>query len=188
MIKAITGNMFSGKSYTLIGMLNKLISTPKDYRRVKIFKPKIDTRDKGMIKSRDSSVTYSAILIEDLNEINQYVDAYVETIVIDEVQFLKGDISVIIDLHLKGIDFIIAGLNQTSEQKPFGLMRDILCIATDIEILKAKCEYCGGINAYYSYLEGKNKEDAILVDGFYRPICRKCLNNILNKESWNNER
>jgi thymidine kinase len=184
MIKVITGSMFSGKSYALIGTLNKLISNPQDYRRVKIFKPKIDTRNEGIIKSRDSSTTYSAIPIENLNEINQYADNYVGTIVIDEAQFLKGDVSTIIDLHLKGIDFIISGLNQTSEQKPFGLMRDILCIATDIEILKAKCEYCGRINADYSFLEGENKEDDILVDGFYRPICRKCLENIVKENKY----
>lgn len=176
MIKVITGAMFSGKSFELIELLKAL-----DMNTVKIFKPNIDTRDKGIIKSRATSKTYMALLIDDLKEIPQYIDNNTKTIVIDEAQFLTGDISIIIDLHLKGYDFIIAGLNLTSERKPFGLMKDIMCIATDIEILKAKCICCNKINADYTY-SIKNKKEDILVGEYYIPICRECLGEkILNK-------
>ena len=96
MIKVITGTMFSGKSFELIGLLKQL-----DINTVKIFKPNIDTRDKGIIKSRNSNQVYAALLIDDLSEIPQYIDENVKTIVIDEAQFLKGDVSIIMDLHLK---------------------------------------------------------------------------------------
>ena len=176
MIKVITGAMFSGKSFELIELLKAL-----DMNTVKIFKPNIDTRDKGIIKSRTTSKTYTALLIDDLKEIPQYIDNNTKTIVIDEVQFLTGDISIIVDLHLKGYDFIIAGLNLTSERKPFGLMKDIMCIATDIEILKAKCICCNKINADYTY-SIKNKKEDILVGEYYIPICRECLGGkILNE-------
>lgn len=176
MIKVITGAMFSGKSFELIELLKAL-----DMNTVKIFKPNIDTRDKGIIKSRATSKTYMALLIDDLKEIPQYIDNNTKTIVIDEAQFLTGDISIIIDLHLKGYDFIIAGLNLTSERKPFGLMKDIMCIATDIEILKAKCICCNKINADYTY-SIKNKKEDILVGEYYIPICRECLGEkILNE-------
>lgn len=176
MIKVITGTMFSGKSFELIELLKAL-----DMNTVKIFKPNIDTRDKGIIKSRATSKTYTALLIDDLKEIPQYIDNNTKTIVIDEVQFLTGDISIIVDLHLKGYDFIIAGLNLTSERKPFGLMKDIMCIATDIEILKAKCICCNKINADYTY-SIKNKKEDILVGEYYIPICRECLGGkILNE-------
>lgn len=176
MIKVITGAMFSGKSFELIELLKAL-----DMNTVKIFKPNIDTRDKGIIKSRATSKTYMALLIDDLKEIPQYIDNNTKTIVIDEVQFLTGDISIIVDLHLKGYDFIIAGLNLTSERKPFGLMKDIMCIATDIEILKAKCICCNKINADYTY-SIKNKKEDILVGEYYIPICRECLGGkILNE-------
>lgn len=176
MIKVITGAMFSGKSFELIELLKAL-----DMNTVKIFKPNIDTRDKGIIKSRATSKTYTALLIDDLKEIPQYIDNNTKTIVIDETQFLTGDISIIVDLHLKGYDFIIAGLNLTSERKPFGLMKDIICIATDIEILKAKCICCNKINADYTY-SIKNKKEDILVGEYYIPICRECLGGkILNE-------
>lgn len=176
MIKVITGAMFSGKSFELIELLKAL-----DMNTVKIFKPNIDTRDKGIIKSRATSKTYTALLIDDLKEIPQHIDNNTKTIVIDEAQFLTGDISIIVDLHLKGYDFIIAGLNLTSERKPFGLMKDIMCIATDIEILKAKCICCNKINADYTY-SIKNKKEDILVGEYYIPICRECLGEkILNE-------
>lgn len=114
MIKVITGAMFSGKSFELIELLREL-----DMNTVKIFKPNIDTRDKGIIKSRVTAKAYTALLIDDLKEIPQCIDENVKTIVIDEAQFLKGNVSIIIDLHLKGYDFIIAGLNLASERKPF---------------------------------------------------------------------
>ena len=69
MIKVITGAMFSGKSFELIELLKAL-----DMNTVKIFKPNIDTRDKGIIKSRATSKTYTALLIDDLKEIPQYID------------------------------------------------------------------------------------------------------------------
>lgn len=176
MIKVITGAMFSGKSFELIELLKAL-----DINTVKIFKPNIDTRDKGIIKSRVTLEAYMALLIDDLKEIPQYIDNNTKTIVIDEAQFLTGDISIIVDLHLKGYDFIIAGLNLTSERKPFGLMRDIMCVATDIEILKAKCICCNKINADYTY-SIKNKKEDILVGEYYIPICRECLGGkILNE-------
>lgn len=180
MIKVITGAMFSGKSFELIELLRKL-----DINTVKIFKPTIDTRDKGIIKSRNSNHIYAALLIDDLDEIPQYIDNDTKTIVIDEVQFLKGDVSIIIDLHLKGYDFIISGLNLTSERKPFGLMRDIMCIATDIKILQAKCICCDKINAEYTY-SIKNKKEDILVGEYYLPICRSCLNKVVNMKGKDN--
>lgn len=176
MIKVITGAMFSGKSYRLIELIKEL-----DENTIEIFKPNIDTRDKGIIKSRDSEETYSAFLIDNLNEIPNYIDDKVKTIIIDEAQFLIGDISIIVDLHLKGYDFIISGLNLTSERKPFGLMKDILCVATDIEILKAKCICCDRINADYTY-SIKNKKEDILIGEYYVPICKECLGGkILNE-------
>ena len=176
MIKVITGTMFSGKSFELIGLLKQL-----DINTVKIFKPNIDTRDKRIIKSRNSNQVYAALLIDDLSEMPQYIDENVKTIVIDEAQFLKGDVSIIMDLHLKGYDFIISGLNLTSERKPFGLMKDIMCIATDIKILKAKCICCNRINADYTY-SIKNKQEDILIGEYYVPICRECLGGkILNE-------
>ncbi len=175
MIKVITGAMFSGKSFELIELLREL-----DMDTVKIFKPNIDTRDKGIIKSRNTNQVYEALLIDDLAEIPQWIDENVKTIVIDEAQFLKGDVSIIMDLHLKGYDFIIAGLNLTSERKPFGIMKDFLSIATKVEVLYAKCAICGEEKAIYTKYLGKEKNADVLVSDDYYPVCRKCLKEVEN--------
>ena len=49
MIKVITGSMFSGKSLKVIKLLNKL-----NKNKIIIFKPKTDTRDNNILKSRKS--------------------------------------------------------------------------------------------------------------------------------------
>lgn len=185
MIKVITGAMYSGKSYRVIELLEGL-----DINKTLLFKPKIDTRDNEFLKSRKSDMIYKGILIDKIEEIKDYINEDTKTIVIDEAQFLIGDVQTIIDLHLSGIDFIISGLNLTSELKPFGIMKEIMCIATDIEILNAKCECCGNINAEYTYSVDKDKVNDILVNGNYFPICKNCLENILNinKEKDKNER
>lgn len=175
MIKVITGAMYSGKSYRVIELLEGL-----DINRILLFKPKIDTRDNEFLKSRKSDITYKGILIDKIEEIKDYINEDTKTIVIDEAQFLIGDIQTIIDLHLSGIDFIISGLNLTSDMEPFGIMKEIMCIATDIEILKAKCSKCGKETAEYTQTKVCKATD-ILVDnekgeGIYFPICRECLN------------
>lgn len=175
MIKVITGSMFSGKSYELIKTIKG-----KDIKTVKIFKPSLDTRDEGIIKSRKSKKVYRALLIDSLEEIPQYIDENTKTIVIDEAQFLKGNVSIIVDLHLKGYDFIIAGLNLTSERKPFGLMRNIMCIATEVKILKAKCLFCHKERAEYTCYALEVKKEDIFIGNGYIPVCRECLNDILN--------
>ena len=173
MIKVITGSMLSGESLKVIKLLNKL-----NKNKIIIFKPKTDTRDNNILKSRKSKKNYNSILIDKLEEIPNYLNKNIKTIVIDEAQFLEGDVKTIINLHLKGYDFIISGLNLTSEEKPFGLMGDLLCIATDIEVLKSKCYCCNKKKAEYNCLFENSKKEDVLIEGDYYPVCRKCLGEI----------
>ena len=71
------------------------------------------------------------------------------------------------------IDIYIAGLSQTSEHKPFGCMPNILAISNNIYNLKARCS-CGK-TAYYTYCKVNKKDDVLIGDIEYEPICRKCL-------------
>ena len=175
MIRVITGCMFSGKSTKLVGIALYLKN-----KNIQVFKPKIDTRDNGILKSRNRDISFEATLIENLEEIPQKLKENVKIIIIDETQFLKGDISTIVNLHLKGYDFIVAGLNLTSERKPFGIMKDFLSIATKVEVLYAKCAICGEEKAIYTKYLGKEKSEDVIVSDDYYPICRKCLKEVEN--------
>ena len=59
MIRVITGCMFSGKSTKLIGIALYLKN-----KNIQVFKPKIDTRDNGILKSRNRDISFEATLIE----------------------------------------------------------------------------------------------------------------------------
>jgi thymidine kinase len=108
----------------------------------------MNTRDDG-IKSKNIKENVPAIEIEDLKEIPNLLKKNTRTIFIDEANFLTGDVSVLTELNInKNIDIYIAGLNMTSEQKPFGIMPNILAISDFIEISKSYCTICNREASY----------------------------------------
>ena len=138
------------------------------------FKPRINTRDDG-IKSKDIKDNVDAILIDDLSEILDYIKNNTRTIFIDEGNFLKGDVSVLTDLSIdKNIDIYVCGLNMTSEQKPFGIMPNILSVSDEIEICKGYCTECNR-PASYTYFEGGKNSDIVVGDSGYITLCEDCL-------------
>ena len=170
MIKTFTGPMFSGKTSALLtvyfNMWNK--------KNIMCFKPKMNTRDDG-IKSKNIRENVPAIEIEDLKEIPKHLKKNTRTIFIDEANFLKGDVSILTDLNInKNIDIYIAGLNMTSEQKPFGIMPNILAISDFIEISKSYCTICNR-EASFTYFEGNKEGDIIVGDSGYISLCEECL-------------
>ena len=176
MIKTFTGPMFSGKTTALLStyfnMWNK--------KNIMCFKPKMNTRDDG-IKSKNIRENVPAIEIEDLSEIPKLLKKNTRTIFIDEANFLTGDVSILTDLNInKNVDIYIAGLNMTSEQKPFGIMPDILAISDYIEISKSYCTICNR-EASYTYFEGNKNDDIIVGDNGYISLCEECLRKKMTK-------
>lgn len=170
MIKIITGPMFSGKSNTL------LADYEKKYHKQKIllFKPKLDTRDYGFLKTRQGKKV-AAILIDDLSEIKDHLTPLISTVFIDEANFLTGEATTLLDLSIDAeIDIIISGLNLTSEQLPFGIMPNLMAIADEIVFKNASCNDCNR-DAIYTYYDG-HKLDSILVgNDDYIALCSRCL-------------
>ena len=187
MINTYVGPMFSGKSDSLITIYNNIWNKSI----VIAFKPKNDSRDEDYIKSKNSEVRIPAIYIEDLAEIPKYViDNNVHTVFIDEAQFLKGDVEVLIDLNVNyDIDFYIAGLDMTSEQKPFGLMPDLMAVSDTVTKVKGFCVECNKPSVY-TYYEGKKDGDVLVGDSGYTSLCPACLKKkVLSRKKVNkNER
>ena len=102
-ITVYTGPMFSGKTNLLLGAYERATIA---HKKVLAFKPKIDDRfGKNVIKSRRfgeidaTNITY----IDDLKKYD--VDVYI----IDEFQFLQGDIKTIVEMaDEKGKTFFIS--------------------------------------------------------------------------------
>ena len=136
---------------------------------------------KTILNQKNSPTVIPAIYIEYLEEIDDYLNKLetegrkISTVFIDEAQFLKGDVSVLSDLSVyKNIDFYIAGLDMTSEQKPFGLMPFILAIANNVKKIKGYCVECNK-ESEFTYYDGEKDGDVLVGDGNYECLCRKCL-------------
>lgn len=171
MIKTYTGPMHSGKTSAMITDYKKIWNK----KFVRVFKPLCDTRDVGEMRSKDFVEGIPATCIETFDEILQYIDEGVRTIFIDEVQLIKGNVSVLSYLSIVyDMDIYLAGLNMTSEQEPFLIMPQIIAISDDVVNVKASCYDCGR-EASYTYFDGDKSEAIQVGDAGYFPLCGKCL-------------
>lgn len=171
MITTFTGPMHSSKSEEIINLFDKIYNK----ENILAFKPKIDTRDVGVIRSKGSNKVVDAICINNLEEILPYVKEDTANIIIDEIQFLKGDVKVLLYLSImKDIDIYCAGLNQTSEQEPFGIMPFVLAASDRVVNTVASCNICGR-DANYTYHIGNKDTDVEVGDDNYLSLCSKHL-------------
>ena len=126
-INVFTGPMKCGKSHVILQEAKRQMTAGKT---IQIFKPGIDTRfSKDYVQDRNGN-KLKAVNIDNIDELKDYdADVYI----IDEFQFLNGDVKVIEDLAQEGKKFYIAGLNLTAEKKPFGKMGDLLCVSDHVK-------------------------------------------------------
>ncbi len=172
-INVFTGPMKSGKSGTIINTANYLINQGEN---VKVFKPAIDDRfSSDFVQDRDGN-KIAAINIGKIDELENYdADSYV----IDEFQFLEGDLNIIKNLASRGKKFYIAGLNFTTEKKVFGHMGDIIKTSNNVQVLKAHCDCCGSTNAIYSYCTAEKTGDILVAgDDVYLAVCSECYDKL----------
>jgi len=176
-INVFTGPMKCGKTQKILDEAQKQQIAGKN---IKVFKPKLDDRFSDAEVISRKGYRLDAVGIDCIDEIKKYdADVYV----IDEFQFLKGDLTELYNLAQKGKKFFISGLNLTAERKPFGKMGDLLCMSDNVQMLTAVCENCRNDNAIYTYYKGENKTGDILVgDDCYMPVCRKCYEKLVEQE------
>ena len=175
-INVYTGPMKCGKSQKIFNELKRQLIAGKN---IKVFKPLLDNRAGDAVISTRAGNSINAINIQSINEIEKYdADSYF----IDEFQFLEGNVKTIEKLADNGKKFYIAGLNLTSDKKPFGKMGDLMCIADNIKMMTSICEICKNDNAVFSYFKGKKDQDIVIGDGEYIPVCRKCYEKLKKGE------
>jgi len=177
-INVYTGPMKCGKTQKILDEAQRQEIAGKN---IKIFKPNIDDRFSNVEVISRKGYKTNAIGIDDISQIKNYdADVYV----IDEFQFLKGDLQELNNLAKNGKKFYIAGLNLTSERKPFGKMGELMCMSDNVQMLTAVCENCRNDNAIYTYYKGNNKSQDILVgDTEYMPLCRKCYEKLIKTKN-----
>lgn len=175
-INVFTGPMKCGKSHVILQEAKRQLIAGKT---IQIFKPEIDSRfPDDYVQDRNGN-KLKAVNINNINDIENYdADVYI----IDEFQFLDGDVSTIEKLAQNGKKFFIAGLNLTAEKKPFGKMGDLLCVSDHVTTMTSICEICKRDNAIFSfYTGGKKEQDIVIGDSEYVPVCRECYNDMVKK-------
>ena len=175
-INVYTGPMKCGKTQKILDEVQRQKIAGKN---TVLFKPSIDTRfEQDYIVSRDGK-KLQAIQIQNLNEIEKYdADVYI----IDEFQFLDGDLNILQELTSKNKKFYISGLNLTSECKPFGKMGELMCMADSVNMLTAICENCRCENAIFTYYKGNKDAEILIGDSEYMPLCRNCYNKLMSQK------
>jgi thymidine kinase len=176
MIKVFTGPMKSGKSEEMLREVNRKKKYAK--KNVLVVKPDTDRRfSEDINKSRDNR-EIDCVTIPAMNPeyIYTLIDNSVQAIAIDEAQFFEKlqIVHVVQDLHDKGYEVLIAGLNMDSDRRTFSYMPELMAIADEIVLLKAVCEFCGSENATYSYADFDKQKEIVIGDEIYKACCHKC--------------
>lgn len=170
-IEVITGCMFSGKTEELIRRLRRAQIAKQ---KVKIFKPKIDSRysHESIVSHNEQSLP--SILIEDVIEILSYADD-AQVIGIDEAQFFnEGIVHICNLLASKGKRVIVAGLDQDYTGKPFEPMPQLLAIAEYITKQHAICVVCGNPADKTQRKISESERVIVGAADIYEARCRKC--------------
>lgn len=170
-IRVICGPMFSGKTKTLIRVINDYQLANKS---VLVFKPKIDNRyGRNELVSHDKD-SVPAVEISEPKEIIDYILS-ADVIAIDEVQFFDESVIKVIELIAeKGKTCIVSGLDLDYRARPFGAMPDVLAIADEIIKLNSVCTFCSG-HARFSHRISTESEIVVLGEkDKYVPLCRAC--------------
>ena len=175
-IEIITGPMFSGKSEELIRRLKRARIARQ---RVACYKPDIDLRYHRTAIASHSSHTHDASTIaptsdrlrEDLFGTGSIHET--DVIGIDEVQFFDADIiPLALELVHLGKRVILAGLDTTFANEPFGPVPNLMALADEVAKLSAVCMVCGQ-PAIHTQRLGQSQELVVVgAAGLYEARCR----------------
>jgi len=177
-----TGGMFSGKSDRLILKLEN--RTTVGGQKAQAFYPARDTRTHEGTITSNSGRAFPAKKVNNACEIQELVEEDTDLVAIDEAQFFDSDsglVEVCQEL-MKDREVIVAGLDMDFRGGPFGLMPQILAIATEVVKLRALCVICGE-DAEYSQrmVDGRpaRRDDPIILVGGeeegYEARCSDCF-------------
>lgn len=177
-ITVICGSMFSGKTEELIRLVRRAMHARK---QVQVFKSALDTRcDTTVIRTHDGT-SFTAMAVADSRAIEANVTASTQLLAIEEIQFLDdGVVSLCQRLADRGVEVIVAGLDQDFRGQPFGFMPTLMALADNVMKLHAICKVCGGeASRTQRLLDGrpaKWDEPTILIgaDESYEARCRRC--------------
>lgn len=168
--------MFSGKSEELIRRLKRARIARQ---RVSCFKPDIDLRYHRTAIASHSEQTHDAAVVTPTADRlramlfgDGLVDA-VEVVGLDEVQFFDyAIVPLTMELVERGKRVILAGLDTTFANEPFGPVPALMALADRVTKLNAVCMTCGQ-PAIHTQRLGQSLELVVVgAAGLYEARCR----------------
>ena len=168
-ISLIIGCMFAQKTTELLRRVRRYKSIGY---KVLIVNYIGDTRYGTECVASHDRETEKAVCVRTLSEIDAIVKDY-DVVAIDEGQFFTDLHEYVTawadDLH---IHIVVAGLDGTSDRKPFGDILRLIPFSEEVDRLNAFCSECrDGTIAVFSKYDGTKSE--IEIGTNYKPVCRK---------------
>lgn len=178
-----TGSMFSGKTSSLKNDLNRFKIAGY---RVSAFKPVVDTRGGEKITIHDAKSMDAKPLKNIFELIDEVKRNNLQVVGIDEVQFLKDDISDILEcfeeLLKSGITIVVAGLDMDYNAHAFEVVKELMPYADYLYKHHAVCTRCGA-DAWVSHRKVKEQRRVFIgAEDEYEPLCRNCYREITEEE------
>jgi len=172
-LEVITGPMFSGKSEELIRRLKRARIAKQ---RVACYKPDIDLRYHRTAIASHSSQTHEASVISTVEDLRAQLAPQlmeVDVVGIDEAQFLDPSIiPLALELVALGKRVLLAGLDTTFANEPFGPVPALMALADKVTKLSAVCMVCGQ-SAIHTQRLGASQELVVVgATGLYEARCR----------------
>lgn len=175
-LEVITGPMFSGKSEELIRRLKRARIARQ---RVGCFKPDIDLRyHRTAIASHSEQTHDAAVVTPNADRLREALFAgslarEVEVVGVDEVQFFdEGIIPLSMELVGLGKRVILAGLDTTFANEPFGPVPALMALADRVTKLNAVCMTCGQPAIHTQRLGQSQQLVVVGAAGMYEARCR----------------
>jgi thymidine kinase len=171
--------MYAGKSEELIRLARRSLYAKK---KVQVFKPSIDDRYHQTMVVSHMGVQHEAETAVNVAELTAKVKKDTQVLLIEEVQFFEPLIvEFLVQQADRGVDVIVAGLDQDFRRQPFGPMPALLAAADEVVKLRAICMKCGNPASHtYRMVDGKpaHWDDPIVLIGAtesYEARCRNCF-------------
>jgi len=170
-LEVICGPMFAGKTTRLMQRLSELRDGG---RKVLAVKPSLDQRYHSTDLATHDGRTMEATLVERPEDLLS-LDA--EVIGLDEAHFFESGLHrAVMTLLLRGRHIILAGLDRTSMNEPFGEMGSLLIEADRVEKISGICAVCGREAVHTVRLFASREPIVVGGVGMFENRCREHLN------------
>jgi len=180
-IKVITGEMFSGKSRELARLVERALIADQEVSIVyPSFAARISRRD---IVQRMADIpgrwSLHPILDGRADLIHRAIPSSAHMIAIDEAQFFNNDLPPWVQRWRHwGKTVVIAGLDLDYEERPFGCMGRLLCLADEVIKVHAVCTRCKKQDAFISHRLTAQTEQVLVGDTNYTALCIDCYDEV----------